>query len=77
VNILFTLPSARTVDVEVFDVAGRRIASPIVAQTMARGEQRVTWDGRDSTGRRAPRGVYEVRVTSGETIAVRRVVAIE
>jgi hypothetical protein len=50
--------------VDVFNVTGRRIA------TLAGVSGTVSWDGRDSTGRRVGYGVYFARVlTAGESSA--------
>jgi hypothetical protein len=76
-TVVFRLPSAAAVRVEVFDVAGRRVASILDAQRLREGEHQATWDGRDASGRRAATGIYQIRVTAGDALAVRRVVRIE
>lgn len=49
------------VTVAVYDLRGRRVAV-IRSGRLAVGEHRFVWDGRDARGRRAPAGVYLLRV---------------
>ncbi len=60
-----------SVDIAVYDVLGQRVRTLRQGSVVA-GEQAVTWDGRDESGRRAPAGVYLVRLeTQGTTRAIR------
>jgi hypothetical protein len=77
IHLQFTLPEDGYTRADVFDVTGRRIASPIDGQHLSAGVHRVTWDGRDASGRRVPAGVYEVRVSAGSVAGVRRVVMLK
>jgi len=76
-NVRFRLPAAAVVHAEVFDVAGRRVTSLMDGKSLDAGEHRLTWDGRDASGRRAAGGIYQIRVTAGGAVAVRRIVMIE
>jgi FlgD Ig-like domain len=67
------LPSASDVRIEVFDVAGRRVAARTVARASA-GWQRVVFDGRDDAGRTLRSGVYFCRVTAAGNSATRKLV---
>ena len=67
------LPNASDVRIEVFDVAGRRVAARTVAQVSA-GWQRLTFDGRDDTGRPLVSGVYFCRVIAAGNSATRKLV---
>lgn len=59
---------ARLLRVEVYDVAGRRVRTLRRDQELLAGEWRITWDGRDRTGRRTGSGVYFLRgVVRGRT----------
>jgi hypothetical protein len=61
------LPRASDVRVEVYDVAGRRVAVRTVP-AVAAGWQRIAFDGRDHRGGLLASGVYFYRVTAaGET----------
>jgi trimeric autotransporter adhesin len=70
-EIAFALPTRVTIDVRVFDVRGRIVASP-AARPEGNGWV-VTWDGTGGTGRAVPAGIYFVRATAGHETAVRRV----
>ena len=57
----FGLTQAGRVDIDVFDVTGRKVRS-LAHRTFPAGEHRVMWDGADDAGHPAPRGVYFTRV---------------
>jgi hypothetical protein len=73
-EIQLRLRVASSIDVEVYDVAGRRVR----AQSFARGEglQWLPFDGRDEAGRLLPSGVYFYRVSAnGQTVTSKMVIA--
>jgi hypothetical protein len=53
------------VRLDVFDVAGRRVAT-LVDDVRAPGDYRVQWDGRDRAGRAVASGVYFARFSTGD-----------
>jgi hypothetical protein len=59
----FTLERAGPARVDVFDLAGRRVATPWDGPLEA-GERRVEWDGRDAPGSPVAPGLYVVRVAA-------------
>lgn len=61
-TLRFDLANASTVELAVFDVAGRRVASLTRADYPA-GRHRLAWDVRDTTGRPLAPGVYFVRMS--------------
>jgi hypothetical protein len=63
----FVLPAADAPRLTIVDVAGRRV---VVAEPgeLPAGAHTWRWDGRDSGGRRAPAGVYVVRLESSGQI---------
>jgi hypothetical protein len=67
----FDLAQAGDVQLEVFDVAGRRVAS-LAANRYERGRHAVHWDGRGDGGTRLGSGVYFVRFAGG-AVAVQTV----
>jgi hypothetical protein len=73
--IELSLPAAVRVEAVVVDVAGRHVASLLDA-AMPAGEHSLRWSGIDAFGRRAPAGLYFVRVRAGAFEAVRRVVRL-
>jgi hypothetical protein len=58
-TLSFTLAHAGPLRWEVFDLAGRRVASG--ARTFDPGEHVISWDGRDQGGRRVEPGLYLLR----------------
>lgn len=70
-TISFVAPKGQTVDLTVFDTAGRRVrrlhAGP------ASGPSQATWDGRSDSGARLPTGVYFLRLSTESEQAVARV----
>jgi len=63
-RVLFRVPSARPVEVAIYDATGRRVRS-LAAGTMPAGIQSVSWDGRDESGSPVAAGMYIVRLSSG------------
>ncbi len=69
------LPKASEVEIDVFDVAGRRVRSERLA-TLAAGWREVSFDARDAGGQTLPSGVYFYRVrASGTTVTHKMVIA--
>src|SRR5437867_1732127 len=60
VRIGFALKQAAAIEIDVFDVQGRRVA-PLVRGVWAAGTQVVEWDGRTRNGEAAPAGLYLLR----------------
>ena len=68
------LPKASEVELDVFDVAGRRVRSEHTA-TLAAGWRQIAFDARDAAGQALPSGVYFYRVkASGATITRKMVI---
>jgi len=63
-TIAFTLPETGDVSLEVFDVAGRKVATLLDGQLDA-GPHRVEWNGVSDSGERVASGVYFYRLTAG------------
>ena len=60
-TISFTVPDSRQVELEVFDLLGRRIQL-LVDGSLAAGSHSVIWDGSDQVGRRVASGMYLYRL---------------
>lgn len=69
-SILFELPERSDVQVEIFDLQGRKLRT--LRSTLAAGEHRIVWDRRTEAGDLAPRGVYSARLTAGSNRATAR-----
>jgi hypothetical protein len=64
--------SGSPVDVTVFDILGRRIATILHAEKEA-GSYTMEWNGRDDQGLAVPTGMYIIRMTAGEFTASQKV----
>lgn len=60
-SVVFSLPSAQAIEAAVYDLQGRRVRL-LHQGPLGQGEQRLQWNGLDQEARRAPAGVYLVRV---------------
>jgi hypothetical protein len=58
----YTVPGefSQRVTIQIYNVAGRLIRT-LVSESQSPGQYQISWDGMDSRGRRASRGVYFVR----------------
>jgi len=61
--VRLTLPSPGEVDVAVYSIAGRRVAT-LARGSLSGGEHLLRWDGREAGGRRSASGVYVVRAVA-------------
>ena len=61
-EVVFSLGHAGRVEIEIFDVMGRRTRVLAHGTPFAAGRQSVTWDGRKDDGRSAGTGVYFIQV---------------
>jgi len=75
-TISYELAAPGPVEVAIFDLRGRRMAT-LVDEFSAAGPHTVIWDGRDQRGRRAGSGVYSCRLTSTGWTASRKVVLLK
>lgn len=73
VRLWLDLPRNERVEVAVFDVVGRKVAT-LVSAAPGAGRHAVAWDRRDAAGRAARAGVYFVRASAGGASVTRRVV---
>ena len=63
-KLVFELVAPSHARLEIFDVAGRYVATLLNGQTPG-GRHVITWDGRDSRGRTQASGAYFCRLTAG------------
>jgi hypothetical protein len=75
VEIGFDVPRRGAVLIEVFDLLGRRVATPANA-TYEPGRYNVSWDRLTSSGRRVPAGMYTCRFTAGGKQEHRRMIVL-
>jgi hypothetical protein len=75
-EIRFLVPSTCTVDVALFDLAGRKVRSLVAGERSTPGDHRIRWDGRDASGAPAQSGVYFVQVRAGRDVGVRKLIVL-
>jgi hypothetical protein len=71
-TIAFDIPAEATVQLEVYNMLGQRIATLIGSDKMQAGSYNVTWDARDQFGRAVASGTYIYRLSAGDFTAVRK-----
>lgn len=71
-SVRFALPAEAQGSVAVFDASGRLVRS-LAGGTLAAGEHRLTWDGRDQAGRPAAAGSYYCRLAAGRERRTQRI----
>jgi hypothetical protein len=76
-NIVFDIPVEATVQLEVYNMLGQRIATLIGGDKIQAGSYNVTWDARDQFGMQVSTGMYIYRLTAGDFTAVRKMTLIK
>jgi len=67
VNLAFTLPRATDVELGVYDLVGRRVAT-VVSGQMAAGSYQKVWRGLDDGGNKVHSGVYFYHLRAGNEV---------
>jgi flagellar hook assembly protein FlgD len=75
-RLSFSVPTAGTVRVEVFNVAGQRVAT-LVNRALPAGRWEATWNGRSDEGASVSPGFYFARVTQGAESAAHKIVRMQ
>jgi hypothetical protein len=74
-SLAFALPHGSHVTLELFDLAGRRVAT-LADGPFAAGRWARSWDLADAAGHRVGPGLYLARLASGDGVRVQRVVVL-
>jgi hypothetical protein len=74
-TISYSLPERCRVELEVYDVTGRRIAV-LVNRVQSRGSYSVDWNGLDASGNMVGSGVYFYRLKAGKHMLSRKMVLV-
>jgi len=74
-EIGYQLPNSGPVTIELYNVAGARVAT-LVNGPKGAGHHTITWDLRDDAGRRVANGVYMIRLTAGALTATGKITVI-
>ncbi|HET9325381.1 MAG TPA: FlgD immunoglobulin-like domain containing protein, partial [Candidatus Eisenbacteria bacterium] len=75
-TIRFGLAQAGEVNLELFDVAGRRVQT-LISSKLAPGPHTATWNGRDRHGNHVKNGIYLVRLTTPSKTLHTRMVRLQ
>jgi methionine-rich copper-binding protein CopC len=74
-TITYDLPETKTVEVAVYDMLGRRVKT-LVDQKQEPGTHRVRWQAQSDDARAVSSGVYFVRLETGSTQLVEKLVVV-
>jgi flagellar hook assembly protein FlgD len=74
-EIAYSLPQAGRVQLEVFDARGRLVRTLLRASAPA-GNGTLVWNGVDATGRPVASGVYQLRLTTEQSVTSRAVTLV-
>jgi hypothetical protein len=75
-GLAYGLTQAADVQLEILDIAGRRIRLLVDGGRVDPGRHELTWDGTDDAGRAVPAGIYFCRLDTGATQKSRRLVVL-
>ena len=74
--IEFTMPEKGWVSVDIFNILGQNIASPLNG-SIDSGIKTITWDGKDFAGQPMSSGVYFYRITTAEKTSTQRMTLLK
>jgi hypothetical protein len=74
-TIYYTLPNYTHVKLDIFDVAGRKIAC-LVDGPQGPGEHRAVWNGRDGNGVPLTSGIYFYRIAIGTSVVGKKMILV-
>ena len=74
-TIRFSAPQGSWATVDVYDVAGRRVAT-LFDGVVRDGSEEVRWDARDGRGEEAASGIYFIRMEAGGEVVTRKSVLL-
>ena len=75
-TIGLALPRSTDVVLEIYNILGKKVATPI-NETLDAGHYNIIWDGTNSSGQSVSSGIYLYRITAGEYKEVRKMTLIK
>jgi len=72
-NIQYTLQSDGEVNIQIFDVQGKKVRS-LLNQYQSAGTHTALWDGLSESGNHVPSGIYFLRLSAGSETVSKRIV---
>jgi len=76
-EIRFRLKEPSEVDLDIYDLGGRRLRSLLRIKLLEAGEQQIRWDGRGDRGEMLPSGVYLCQLSAGAQLESRKLVLLK
>ena len=76
-EIRYDLPARATVTLEVYSIAGRLVRRLVEEERQGPGPYRITWDGRDRSGRNVASGVYYYKLEADGDVLTSRMVLLK
>ena len=76
-EISFTLPRASDIDLQVYDLGGRRVCCLISSEEYSAGAHVVVWNGCDDMGNHLPSGVYLYRLRADDFSETRKMTLLK
>ena len=75
--IEFSLARQVQVDLKIYDILGREVATLLQSNAMNAGRYIVRWDGRNRFGQSVATGVYFYRLVAGDFVQSKKMVLIK
>jgi len=75
-EIWFGLPSDGQVNLEVYDIMGRRV-STLINEKLAAGTHQVIWDGKNDDGLAVSSGMYFYKLTQDDNVITRKMMMLK
>lgn len=72
----FSLAEPTLVDLAVYDLTGRKVAT-LKRESMTAGHHRMVWRGKDDSGRQVASGMYLVRLRAGSVTDMKKVMLVK
>jgi hypothetical protein len=76
-EISFTLPQASVVDLQVYDLCGRRVHGLLYNEDLSAGRHVVVWNGCDDMGLQLPSGIYFYRLRGNDFDETRKMTLLK
>ncbi|MCK4312658.1 MAG: T9SS type A sorting domain-containing protein, partial [Candidatus Cloacimonetes bacterium] len=74
--ISFSIPNNSYIELSIFNIKGQKVKT-LVNKVLPAGAHSVTWNGRDSNGKRVSSGIYFYKFKAGDFQKVRKMVLIK
>lgn len=76
-TINFSLPERVRVELKIYDLLGREVATLIDGDEIGAGTHRVQWNGRNRFGETVSTGVYFYRIVAGGFVQTKKMVLVK